>query len=102
MFLPLLPPAIPLFGGVMLLLVVYVRMHVPVCVHAEARGRCELSSSITPSPYFLRQSLSLNPKLTFQRGWLGTKLVEPAYFCPSVLGLQAGSHSWLLHRCLGI
>lgn len=35
-----------------------------VCEHVEARRQCEISSLITFSPYFLRQHLSMNLKLT--------------------------------------
>lgn len=41
-----------------------VYIHMPVLVHVDTRGKYLLSSSIDPSPYFLRYGLALNLGLT--------------------------------------
>lgn len=60
-------------GGVYECMHMYVLVYSPARVHVEARGWCQVSSSMPSPPYFLRHSLSLKLKLSFKLGWLASK-----------------------------
>lgn len=76
-----------------------------VLMHVEARGRCQMSSSVF-LPYSLRQRLSLNSQA--DSGWLSSEfqgvcqLVSVAWPWSPGLGEQRHCLPQLLYRCKGL
>lgn len=76
--------------------VFYMNMGMQACVHMEAKGERQVSSSV-PLLHCLKKG-SLTKHLPFLLGWLGRKLWEPSSLSlPSKAELaDMHSHSWLL------
>lgn len=61
-----------------------------VLMHVEARGRCQMSSSVS-LPYSLRQHLSLNSQA--DSGWLSSEFQGSASLCCLTLIPRAGGNT---------
>lgn len=76
----------------------YVQVHSPVHVHAEARGSHPMSSSI----FFLNSISHWTLNLTFQLDWLASGTPGSACLCQSSPGVtDMHCHTWPLHECWG-